>query len=595
VQSTDQLSQVNITGIGTTQANAVISDSTLVFPEALICENVEDRFTHIKNDGCDQITINSLSQLAGNDFELIEPTTLPITLAPGDSLKLVFRPKKKEGQHQDSIDVIYRSTAGGADQAARLRFEGFIKPAIRSIDMQTAFAFDSLDLCGPAKDTTFRIYNNGTCDTLTVDGITRTGLNSISATGTTPIRIAPGEYYEVHLTMTPGVGNNGTATFTITGTMDTTFTVAMSTSAGTGGGQSTIALALPDSTFSVEPCGTQSRTMTITAQGGCGSITIGRVYISSTIPTQTEFTVTGTMPVTLTDGQQASYVVTYDASGTGNQQAFLVLEDGNGNEIRRIPLTATINGTTGVLSLRLEGEGGTGAFTKLVGEKVNVQIFADQDVVAGHNLNEVAFELAYDIDLMSSTASNGQNGWNVTATPTATGTRLVFTKAATTAHDRNQPLGQVEYTVRLSEQKTTALTIGDPTLNGGDAEYARCFMRPQPSSGVVTVAVNDVCYDSTVRNFMAGREYVSIIGIRPSTVLNGSDLSDVGIEYVLAGESAVKVTVQDQLGRIVAEQTVIRSAGSHTESLRIPSVEGIYFVTLHTPNGGSATRKIVVE
>jgi hypothetical protein len=226
---------------------------------------------------------------------------------------------------------------------------------------------------------------------------------------------------------------------------------------------------------------------------------------------------------------------------------------------------------------------------------VNIQIFSDQDVTPGLNLDEVSFDLAYDIDLMSSTASSGANGWNITAQPTATGTHLVFTKGAGTPHDKSQPLGQVEYTVRLAEQRTTQLTIGDPTLNGGDPDYVRCILRPQPSSGSVTINETDVCYDEMIRNAMAGRKFVSIIAVKPSTVLKASSLSDVAIEYVLAGESSVTLSVQDQLGRVVAEQTTAqRSAGSHSESIVLPAVEGIYFVTLHTANG-TATRKIVIE
>lgn len=593
VYSTSQFSQINVTGIGTTQANAVLSDDLLVFDSAYSCEAVPERFTHITNEGCDSIVITNLSQLAGGQFELLEPT-IPFTLGPGDSVKLVLRPRNRTGRLSDSVDLLFRSLLGGADQAARLRLEGFTRPPVRLVEMETSFAFDSIAPCSSV-DTIIRIYNNGICDTLTINNVGVTGLAAITATGTTPARIAPGEYYEVVIRMNTGTGGvNGIATIRLTGNIDTTFTVRMSTSSGGGTGESTLTMDIPDSTFTVAPCGTQSRTFTMTAQG-CGDFTIGRVVIESTFPGQTQFTVTGTTPQVLQPGGQASYVVSFDASGNGDLQAELVIESADGKFVRRIPLTATVTGSTGVLSLRLEGEGGANAFTKKVGETVSVQVFANQNVDPGHQLSAVAVDLAYDIDLMSSTASNGSGGWNINAQSTTTGTRLVFTKDPTSPHDMAQPLGQVQYTVRLAEEVSTQLTMSDPTLNGGDPDYARCIMRPLASSGTVDVSVSDVCYDSTIRNAMAGRAFVTIIGIRPSTLLSSSSLSGVAIEYVLAAESSVMISIQDQLGRIVAQQTTERSAGSHSELLRLPAVEGMYFVTLHAANGGTATRKIVVE
>lgn len=594
VQSTTQFNQVNITGIGTTQANAVLTDDLLVFDSSYSCEAIPERFTHLTNDGCDSVVLSNLSQLAGNEFTVVEPT-LPIKLGPGDSVKIVLRPKGKTGTLADSIDLVYRSLSGGADQAARLRLQGYTRPAVRLIEMPTNLAYLDLPPCS-TKDETIRIYNNGICDTLVIDAVNTTGASTITTTSTTPARIAPGEFYEVQIHIDATVGGvNGTATVRLQGNLDVSFTVQMSTTTGGGSGESTLAVDAPVTTFSVPPCGTQTNTFVFTAQG-CADFTIGRAALESTFPGQTQFTMTGTAPQILQPGAKATYTVTYDATGTGNNMIDLVVESADGKFVRRIPLTASVTGSTGVFSLRLEGEGGANNFTKKVGEKVNIQIFADQDVDAGLNLDEVTFDLAYDIDLMTSTASSALNGWNVVAQPTANGTHLVFTKAATTPHDRTQPLGQVEYTVRLAEQMTTMMTISDPTLNGGDVDYARCILRPQPSSGAVTVNfVDNVCYDDQIRDAMAGRSFLRIIGVKPSTVLTTASLADVSIEYVLAMESNVMISVKDQLGRTVAQQTSHRNAGGHTESLKLPSVQGIYFVTMQTPNGGIATRKIVIE
>jgi photosystem II stability/assembly factor-like uncharacterized protein len=594
VQATSQFSQINVTGVGTTQANASITDELLVFDSVYSCEAVPERFTHITNEGCDSITITSLSQLAGNDFILIEPT-LPFKIGPGDSVKIVLRPKGEQGASNDSVDLVYRSLSGGADQAARLRLQGYTRPPVRLVEMISSFRFDSLAPC-TTKDTTIRIYNNGICDTISIAYVVPSGSTAITTTAATPARIAPGEFYEVQIHLNASVGGlNELATITITGDLDTTFTVAMSTTSGGGSGESTLAVDAPQTTFTVPPCGTQTNTFTFTAQG-CGDFTIGRAALESTFPGQTQFTMTGTAPQVLQPGAQAVYTVTYDASGNGNNQADLVIESADGKFIRRIALTATVNGTTGVLSLRLEGEGGAPSFTKAVGETFSVQIFSNQDVVAGHALTSVEVDLTDKIDLLAATNVAGQGGWTATRQENGSGSKLIFTKDATAVHDKNQPLGTVTYTLRLAEEKTATINMGDPTLNGGDADYIRCIMRPQPSSGSVSVSFTDnVCYDDQIRDAMAGRDFLRVIAIKPSSVLSSSSLSDVSIEYLLAAESNVMVSVQDQLGRVVAQKTTHRNAGTHMESLVLPSVEGIYFVTMQTPNGGTVTTKIVIE
>ncbi|HET6513490.1 MAG TPA: choice-of-anchor D domain-containing protein, partial [Candidatus Kapabacteria bacterium] len=594
VQATTQFAQVSVNGVGTTQANAALTDELLVFDSSYSCEAVPERFTHITNEGCDSISITSLSQLAGNDFTVVEPT-IPFKLGPGDSIKIVLRPKGRVGALGDSIDLVYRSLSGGADQAARLRLQGFTRPPVRLVEMATAFTFNNIPPC-TTKDSTIRIYNNGICDTLIINSVNATGLGGVTTNATTPIRIAPGEFYDIQIVMNTGTaGINGTATVRILGNIDTTFTVAVTTSTGGGGGESTLSVNAPVTTFNVPPCGTETNTFSFTAQG-CGDFTLARVALESTFPGQTQFTLAGPAPGVMTPGTTVNYTVTFDASGNGNNTVDLVIESADGKFVRRIPLTAMVTGSTGVFSLRLVGEGGSNSFTKAPGEKVNVEFFSDQNVDGGLNLSEVAFDLAYDIDVMSSTASNGANGWNISAQATATGTRIVFTKAPGTPHNVAQPLGNVEYTVRLAEEKTTQLTIGDPTLNGGDAEYVRCILRPQPSSGSVGVNVTtDLCDDDMIRDAMAGREFLKIIAVKPSNVLSASSLSDVSIDYVLAAESSVMISVQDQLGRVIAQQNAQRNAGTHAESLKLPAVEGIYFVTIQTPKGGTETRKIVIE
>ncbi|HEX5315081.1 MAG TPA: choice-of-anchor D domain-containing protein, partial [Candidatus Kapabacteria bacterium] len=116
---------INLTGKGTDAATATLAPDTLAFPSITKCDASTDSTLFI-NTSCDTLTITSLQDLFPDGFVVISPASLPITVAPGDSIPIVLRfAPGTDGKFADSINLKYNSTVSpGSFVIQRMKLAG---------------------------------------------------------------------------------------------------------------------------------------------------------------------------------------------------------------------------------------------------------------------------------------------------------------------------------------------------------------------------------------------------------------------------------------------------------------------------------------
>lgn len=577
-----------VTGVGITNATASVTDSALVFDTLFACERGE-RYTYIRNESCDDITVTGFTGLNGQDYIILEPT-FPITLKRGDSIRVVVRTKQNTGQNTDSLR--FNLQAGASQSSVTLVLDGFIKPPVRLLDIgSTMLRFDSIAPC-TTRDTTLWLHNRGVCDTLELTSVNPGNPWVVIQGSGLPIRLAPGESVRVDIRILAGAsGSTATTTLRFQGpAVDTQISIQSSTATGVGSGQ--LVLTFDPATFTVKPCEQTSREVVLKNEG-CQDITLSVAEIDG-LAGQTQFSILGgpTLPRTLAPGQEVRFQVQFDGDGTGPGTAFLVLRSADNSLDRRIPLTGVVDGTTSDFGVGFASIDGQPAISRNVGEAVVLALTAADAVAADKGLDRVEFDLGYDIDMLTLKDAASANGWNITTAESGTGTRVTLTKNGTKAVAPGEKMGELEFYTTLGRNTSTVIGASNLQLNGNDAQFNRCVVRPTAATGSVTLDVTPVCADTILRKTLRNEKILMVIGISPNPT-EGQDRVDVTVNAAMATDALLYF--HDMRGRVLSSALTVKlSAGTQEVSVPLPPVEGVAFLTLEA-SGVREIRKVVVR
>ncbi len=184
-------------------------------------------------------------------------------------------------------------------------------------------------------------------------------------------------------------------------------------------------------------------------------------------------------------------------------------------------------------------------------ERVTVGIYPTK-AVTSLGLKEISFDLSYQDDIFQFNSINGPQQPAITNQTLSAGliTMPIVINASDMTLDPNVPITEIELTTTVTELTSTAVTLANVKLNGGDQEYALCKLALEASTSAgVTVALQ--CGDESMRRLMRGEKAIAIKSINPNPT-NGN----ITVDYDSKLSGAVTLSVYSVGGVLVHEEVL---------------------------------------
>ncbi len=325
-----------LTGNGTSAA-ITFSPSPLTFGSQLINTTSAASSVTITNSGTISLTITALTVTGANasDFALTAPQ-LPITVLPNasTSVSFTFKPTAA-GARTANFSVT--DNAPGSPHLLTLNGTG-TAPVVTFTP--PTFAFPDQQVTTTSAATTIQVGNSGNGN-LIISAISLGGANSgdfAITNGTLPITVAPGASTPVSVMFTPSAVGARSATLVIASNAST----SPNSMNLTGNGTPIPILNFPATvTFAPQLINTSSTPKTITL-GNTGAAPVIISSFSITGTNAGDFSlVSGTLPITITNGSTATISVTFTPPALGSRSASLAITTNTPSSPQIINLTGT--------------------------------------------------------------------------------------------------------------------------------------------------------------------------------------------------------------------------------------------------------------
>jgi hypothetical protein len=299
---------VPLTATAVAPASAFLSlnPSSLSFGSVAV-GNSSSKSVVVSNSGNASMTISQLN-VSGAGYS-VSGMTVPMTVAAGASTSLIvnFAPTAT-GTANGSVSFV--STASNSPTDLPLTGTGAATPVAQLTANPTSVAFGNVTV-GNTGTQSLAISNTGNVS-VTISQITTSGAGFSLAGVTVPVTLAPGQSSTYTARFAPTVAGTASGQISVVSTASTNPIVSLS---GTGVAPTVAQLTVAPSTVNfgsvtVGSSGTQSVSVSNT---GNVDITISQISTSGA-----PFSGSGiTVPLTLTPGQSAGYVVTFAPTSVG--------------------------------------------------------------------------------------------------------------------------------------------------------------------------------------------------------------------------------------------------------------------------------------
>jgi hypothetical protein len=590
-----QDTMINVSGTGYTQSKARLSVPQVAFDSMLICDQ-SDTVVYMRNESCDSTGIFLVKTPGDHSFSVLSPTGA-VPIAPGDSVAIHLHLLPNQlGVHRDSVEF-WLQNSGGSQQVLDLVLNVFIAPPIRSVSLSSnAISQSGLFPCS-VHDTTFTILNLGTCDTLTLNGLSVSGSKWFSASSEPPLPVSlvPGDSLVVFVHTVVAPDSNTFGTLNITGAgFDTSITLSASVAKYAGVALATIA---KDSVIVSRICAVATGRV-VYQNHTCGPVTVDSVWLASGSLGSTQFILGPTsLPLTIRSGDTASWSIIFNASGRGNDSTVLHLRTSSGVLTEPALVTGRTVGSPQLAALQLACANTLNSIAVYSGSYTDL-IVGMKDLVADTlNLTSVHVRLLFNNDILTPSPPNAAvkaaPGWTIASETDGIGSvEFSISRQTPKIIYAGDVLAQVHCYATVSDTLATPVVATQVYFNGNDSTYARCTLVAIPSVDTISVAISPACGDSLFELDLRGAPLIQSMDIVPDP---SSAQNPANLRITMSTKCMLDVEVLDLQGRSVAKflsQAV--HPGSQLLPLRTPLASGTYFV-LVTTSGQSLARKFVVQ
>ena len=217
------------------------------------------------------------------------------------------------------------------------------------------------------------------------------------------------------------------------------------------------------------------------------------------------------------------------------------------------------------------------------GSIVDLQVKPDK-VISGRGLNSISFDLVYNADLLDESSrifSTSIPGTVITVsnemplTPTLSrGEREIH--MTITGNDillnPNTAIADVKFMAMLSDTNSTAITMSDLKLNGGNSDYHDCIL--SADSANTNFSLIFMCGDSTLYHYLRTKKILEIISIRPNPAQD-----ELQIDLQSAVKQDANIEIRNALGAKV--YSAVKNLASGLNSIHLDTkglAAGMYLV-----------------
>ncbi|HEY3351954.1 MAG TPA: choice-of-anchor D domain-containing protein [Polyangia bacterium] len=336
--------QIPLHGVGVLPHLAA-SAATLLFADQRVGTQAQ-RDVRLTNTGGAALRVTQLGGLE-SPFSLLTPPTLPLTLAPNETVALTvaFTPTGTDTA-QGTLNVESDDPAANV-VSVEVQGRG-IAPRVLLVPTQVEFGPQRRTTTSAAEEIT--VTNTGS-DTLSITSITLGGADAdvFSVSGlTAPVAVDPGQARTMQVRFAPPQGGDFTATITLA-TDDPDTATATVTLTGTGTAPSLTLDPGEEYSFPEVYVGKQTAPVTFTVTNSdSGPLPLGAVRLQ---PASADFVLDpGTFAGTIGTGQAAAFTVAFAPQTVGAKTAVVeILVAGDDTPVATITLhgTGATSGTSG--------------------------------------------------------------------------------------------------------------------------------------------------------------------------------------------------------------------------------------------------------
>lgn len=527
----------------------MLSAYSIDLPVVSTCRSLDTSLS-LTNTGCDTLTITS-AELGTAGFELGR-LPLPLKLAPGESVKIsiTFSPQEL-GKQFGSIRV--SAAHQGITKIIDIPLSGVgVDPEMAlMISADAIITMPVITKC-ESNDTLIVIHNKG-CDTIRVE-IGKLG-------GATEITVTGGDF----VLPPDSVANTTVICLPFgQGMLEADVLIKIFDRHGKFLCDSIIKVTnsvLPGSKIlnsntemidlgEMTRCETRSGSFVLMNEG-CDTLII------TSLDLDTRFATDATFPIMLGPGMSVSIAITV-AGDDFNENVVagaITVSSTADNQIASIAIYARIVEPRNItLSLHSEKPEGSSL------DVVHYVLSTSGDL---SGVSTIDLDLVYNTDLM------GEGSFERGVVTTTVDKLPMRTRSLRLTGPFNEPevLDRITFNIRLAEELTSPLLISNVTLNGGDADFAKCVATGSESGAIFNYV--DHCGDQLVRDLWSRSK--EVIG---GVIRIGDELL---IEHSARGEATFEI--YDLLGRL---RTTVKSDRAAAR-LMIGSIsEGAYVLRMIT-------------
>ena len=190
-------------------------------------------------------------------------------------------------------------------------------------------------------------------------------------------------------------------------------------------------------------------------------------------------------------------------------------------------------------------------------------------------------------------AQSGSPGSTISAgTPVRRG-KLAVLRVTVTGNnitlDPAQFIAGIELRAMVTDTTSTAITMSNLMLNGGDIEYRDCILSGDTSGANFSVIF--ACGDTTLYRFIRTGKVIDILSMRPNPAQD-----EIFLDLHSVGAGAIRIDLVNALGAKVFSEDRSICSGNITISLDTHSLsQGVYLVRLSSAEGEAVQSFVKVK
>jgi hypothetical protein len=585
---------LTVAGIGSSTIAITLASPSLTFTSATRCE-IREAVTSLTNNNCEAVQFTEAA-IGNADYKVSEPA-VGTWIEPQQTIavKVVYAPVNS-GASNTKIELRLRSRTG-TEARSVLSVNGISGAETAPLSISATAMKLVANPCH-GLDTTIVFSNPRRCDFIKIEQVTVTGTAMLGMQwfGGASVSLSAGAVLSVSLHVSGRELTQGEDTLHVEYEGRT---ILIPIHIEITKGEKMLALASVDTIFRAKQCSSIRKSFTV-YNTGCDTLPAPSFSLTSDFAGQTQFAIPApsTTPRPLAPGDSLTVFVTFDPEANGNGSAMLVIHSEDANFSRRYMLQGVVLAPHSAARLGVFSSAGTLQATNAPGQTTYFNVASKDSINSESGLNEVAFTLHFDGDILTKSDIQLLPGWSVASEVEAPGSIRYLLKG-----DLKRSLAPMDHIASIgfyvteSQRASTPVTITEAAFNGADSLFDRCVLSAVSSEDTLNFTTARVCGDSAMRSFLAGEPIISLISVAPNPVtLAAASTGNLAVTLSLQREGAVYFTLYDLLGRVSGEpMTVHLTAGMH--QIGVPyrfAAEGTYFLKLEAV-GAEKIRKVLVR